>query len=308
MSVIFEVRVPTYNRPDLLRRALQSLQSQTYDHWTATVYDDATSGADTVQQQADHRISYSRNVPRLGAISNIDQCFSSAPRAGGHYACLLEDDNFWLPDFLACIARKIEEKPWSLIQANQRIWSEGRGLHAETETTRRNWYSAGPVDVIHLLAATFFIDGALSNGGLVWRLDGSCNLHVGEIVGHLGLQEICRSLLVTSPFLFVDDALSVWSDMPKTQTVRANEDSRSFGRGMLSVRQFILRRHRQAVTNFILNDAGQRVGSKEMFLSLLAHSGYPNSIDTGSLKAFAKGLALRATQSDPCKEFLTTLP
>jgi glycosyltransferase involved in cell wall biosynthesis len=36
-----EVRIPTYKRPDLLKRALSNLRKQTYDNWQAIAFDDS---------------------------------------------------------------------------------------------------------------------------------------------------------------------------------------------------------------------------------------------------------------------------
>src|SRR4051794_10948594 len=99
----FEVRIPAYNRPQMLSRALHSLLAQNYPHWKAVVFDDSTSvGArDVVQSADDDRILYIKNQVRMGAAENIDQCFSPQALYSGHYGCLLEDDNYWLPDFLS---------------------------------------------------------------------------------------------------------------------------------------------------------------------------------------------------------------
>jgi glycosyltransferase involved in cell wall biosynthesis len=303
--VTFEIRVPTYNRPELLRRALESLLAQTYPHWAATIYDDAWSAEEVARAIDDDRIRYSRNHQRLGACANMDQCFSPASVSGGNYACILEDDNFWLPDFLSCIAQKLENKPWSLIQANQRIWSQQRGLHPPTETTRGGWFSPGSVDPIQLRAASLFAEG-LSTGGVIWKLDGSCNLQVLN-VPDFGLQEVCRSLLVKSPLLFVDDALAAFNFMPKSETARSGDNNRSFGRGMQSIRRFILMDSGPAVIKKAIELADDR-SSRSAFLEMLAHSGYPQQLSgRGMLKAFLKGAALRMTRTDPCSQFLREL-
>src|SRR6516165_10159211 len=110
----FEIRIAACNRPNMLRRAVKSLQTQTYPHWKAIVFDDSSSytSKDVIQSVADDRISYVHNLKRLGAAGNIDQCFSPTNITGGDYACLLEDDNFWLPDFLSLIAGHISNGRW----------------------------------------------------------------------------------------------------------------------------------------------------------------------------------------------------
>lgn len=306
MTPIFEVRIPTYNRPDLLRRALESLQGQTYPHWVASVYDDASAGEEIVRSIGDKRIRYAQNPRRLGACVQMDRCFSPAAMSGGDYAVILEDDNFWLPEFLASVAQHLAKKHWSLIQANQRIWSAERGFHPATETTRGAWYSAGIIDQVHLMAATLFMQG-LSTGGLIWKLDGSCDLRT-HIVHDFGLQEVSRSFLVRSPFLFADEAFAVFNLMPKTESARANDSNRKFGRGMQSIRRFIFSRYGREVVDVIL---AEKPTLTDQLYSLLAHSGchhlIPLRLAGPLMKASLKGLALRLTQPDPCSDFVTNL-
>src|SRR5919108_5937137 len=123
----FEIRIPTYERPNLLLRALGSLQAQTYQDWSAVVLDDsiAEDAARIVREFGDARITYVRNSARLGAAGNIDQCFSPLARDGGDFACLLEDDNYWLPDFLSLVASHLKSGRWNIVLANQRINCEG---------------------------------------------------------------------------------------------------------------------------------------------------------------------------------------
>ena len=53
-----EIRVPTYRRPELLERAMRSLQAQTQRDWVALVMDDSPEreGAQAVKKLGDGRI------------------------------------------------------------------------------------------------------------------------------------------------------------------------------------------------------------------------------------------------------------
>ena len=277
----FEVRVPTYNRPDLLARALRSLQAQTYPHWVATVYDDASAGEETVRAIADDRIRYRRNPQKLGACENIDKCFNPASVSGGTHGYVLEDDNFLLPGFLSLIASHLEKTPWQLIQANQRVWSNAHGMHREDETTRGLWFQTGRMEVIHLQASLLFMQG-LSNGGLVWKLDDNCNLQVGRTVQHFGIQEACRALLVKSPFLFVEEPLAVFNFMPKSETARGNEGHRSFGRGLQSIRRYIL----EHAGSKVLEALPQKQNLRDELVRILAHSGYSQLVPGKSTRRY----------------------
>jgi hypothetical protein len=303
--------MPACERPEMLRRAIKSLQVQTYPHWRAVVFDDSLSSAsrDVVQSIADDRISYVRNTQRLGAAGNIDQCFSSVKISGGDYGCLLEDDNFWLPDFLSLIVGQMGRGGWEVILANQRISEEGFGLRPAGETTRGEWFSAGKVEPLALRARLFLMEG-VSNGGLVWRLGGKTNLQVGPEVQQPGLQEACRSLLVKTPLLFVEEPQAVYTLMPKSKTARGSETNRSFGRGMQSIRDFVLRVHGRSVVH-VAKSLANELGLGARLVETLAYSGRPHLVGEFLrgraplvCRAFVKGLAIRLVERDPCVAFL----
>jgi hypothetical protein len=278
------------------------------------VFDDSASSdlRDVIQSFADERISYVRNPQSLGAAGNIDQCFSPRRASNGDYGCLLEDDNFWLPDFLSLIANHISKDGWELILANQRINDEGVGLRPPSETTRGEWFSAGIVGPLDLRARLFLMEG-LSNGGLIWRLGGETDLRVGPNVQEPGLQEVCRSLLVKTPFLFIDEPQAVYTLMAKSKTARASVTNRSFGRGMQSIRDFVLRVHGRSIVHVAKSLANQW-GLGARLVETVAYSGHPHLV--GELlrgraplacRAFAKGLAIRLVERSPCAAFLNAI-
>jgi hypothetical protein len=250
---------------------------------------------------------------RLGAAANIDQCFSSVPAFAGHYACLLEDDNYWLPGFLASIVDVLRARQWDTLLVNQRIHEYATGLRPAHETTRGDWFEPGVVQPLTLRASLFFMEG-VSNGGLVWRLGGAVNLQVGSQVKETALHEACRSLLVGSPFLFLGDAQAVWSLEPTIRTARAQEPDRVISRGMQSIRQYLLHRHGTGIVQCarLLARSSEQLGR---LVQALAYAGSPALAgellrERKRLAALflAKGLALRAVQPDPCAKFLSSCP
>ena len=108
-----EIRIPTYKRPALLRRALNSVLEQSYSDWLAIVFDDSPGqeGQPVVQSLNDPRLIYQPNDKNLGGSANIDQAFYSGSYIeGSEFATILEDDNWWYPEFLQ---KNIEALPLS---------------------------------------------------------------------------------------------------------------------------------------------------------------------------------------------------
>ena len=207
------------------------------------------------------------------------------------------------------IADRLSREPWCVVLSNQRIYEQGMGLRPANQTTRGGWFSGGSVDPLDLRATLLFMEG-LSNGGLIWRLDSRTELQVGTTVKESGLHEACRSLLMRRPFLFVEEPLAVWTLMAKSASARTAESNRSIGRGMQSVRDFVLRTHGEAVVR-IAKSLASRLGLTDRLVEAIAYSGCPRL--AGELckgrrlmisRACFKGLAIRVVEKDPCAAFL----
>src|SRR5580704_13426007 len=106
-----EIRVPTYRRPQWLERALRSILAQDTPDWRAVIFDDSPDqeGRAVVDRLADARFIYKSNPANLRAAANIDQCFQTRPFVQGEYACILEDDNWFYPDFISSNIQALRE-------------------------------------------------------------------------------------------------------------------------------------------------------------------------------------------------------
>jgi len=101
------VVVPTYNRPRLVRRAVQSILDQTYSDLECIVVDSAseTPATDALSPIADDRLA----VVRLSEDRGHHHARNVAiERATGEYVAFLDDDDVWLPEKLARQVRWIE--------------------------------------------------------------------------------------------------------------------------------------------------------------------------------------------------------
>jgi pterin-4a-carbinolamine dehydratase len=89
---VASVIVPTWKRPQLLRRALASLVAQTERDWEAIVVDDgAGEGIDEAARLGDSRIVA---VPSNGS-GQVDARLTGIERARGELLCWLDDDDWW---------------------------------------------------------------------------------------------------------------------------------------------------------------------------------------------------------------------
>lgn len=96
---IFSVIVPTFNRPALLREAVDSVLAQTEPDLECIVVDDG--GSDSLELPDDTRIRHVRHDENLGKGAALNTGLGTAR---GTFVAFLDDDDLYVPDRLA-IAR-----------------------------------------------------------------------------------------------------------------------------------------------------------------------------------------------------------
>src|SRR5713101_2056619 len=92
--------IPTYRRPNLLRRAVESVLTQTYSNLRVTVFDNA-SGDETAEvvaelSERDPRVHYHSHPTNLGPVANFQ---AGMDAVGTPYFSFLSDDDLLLPSF-----------------------------------------------------------------------------------------------------------------------------------------------------------------------------------------------------------------
>lgn len=253
-----EVRIPTYKRPKLLKRALESLLNQDHPNWIALVMDDSPTqeAKPVVEKFSDKRIQYAPNLKNLGCAGNINQAFTSKSLVGGIYACILEDDNWLMPTFLSRNIVSLNTHGVDLLLRNQEIWLQDQNISQSTgRTTRGNWFTNRVYRPLELQAYLFYFEG-ISNGGLFWRTSLQSNLQVSHHVTDPGLQEYCRTLQIQDNLYFESKPLCYWSEMPTALSLRNAVDNRSFSRGVQTIKRSLLKKYGEAIAleaNYIAN-------------------------------------------------------
>lgn len=122
----FQIYVPTFRRPEKLKKALASIQSQTTTDWVCEVINDdpQDSGPEAyVASLKDPRIRCIRNLENWGPVRLFNYFFSKPTSAD--FVTVLEDDNWWEPNFLQEMAEVAACYPdVYLFWNNMRIWVE----------------------------------------------------------------------------------------------------------------------------------------------------------------------------------------
>ncbi|GEM82969.1 glycosyltransferase family 2 protein [Meiothermus hypogaeus] len=122
------VLIPTYNRPQLLLRALRSLQLQLYPDWEAVVIDDGDgAGVLAAHSLRDPRILGVRNEGR----GQVHARNTGLAHATGSIIALLDDDDWWLdPTHLHRVVRALKAQA-GLVYRGGYLVVERDGLELE---------------------------------------------------------------------------------------------------------------------------------------------------------------------------------
>lgn len=104
------VVIPTWNRPDLLPRAIGSVLGQTYQDFEIIVIDDGQKerAENIVRQLKDERIKYIKHAEQKGGAA----ARNTGIKAGqGEFIAFLDDDDEWLPEKLEIQMKEFEKTP-----------------------------------------------------------------------------------------------------------------------------------------------------------------------------------------------------
>lgn len=109
-SPLFSVILPTYNRAGLLTRAIRSVLNQTFTNFELIIVDDASTDKtrEVISSFDDARIVYIRRDKNGG---NACAKNSAIRQATGKYIAFLDDDDEYLPAFLAKMFAVLEAAP-----------------------------------------------------------------------------------------------------------------------------------------------------------------------------------------------------
>jgi len=105
------VIIPTYKRPHLIGRAIQSVLSQTYQNFEIVVIDSSPNNETekVINNFNDRRIKYIHNKIRTNPPATRNKGVRESSQ-DSKYIAFLDDDDKWLPLFLEKTVGRLEEK------------------------------------------------------------------------------------------------------------------------------------------------------------------------------------------------------
>jgi len=200
----------TYRRPHLLRRALGSLLRQSLTDWVCELHNDAPdddSPRAILNELAprDPRIEYRQHDHNWGAVATFNHAFTGGPEP---FASILEDDNWWEPEFLARTLDALERQPAAaLAWANMRLWREAPD-GSWTDTGQNIWRVA-PGTALRCFGRPVALQAMTalhSQGAMVYRVATSAHALVPPATP-LDIIEPVRERSLSGSLVLVPDVL-----------------------------------------------------------------------------------------------------
>ncbi|BAZ43941.1 glycosyl transferase, group 2 family protein [Chondrocystis sp. NIES-4102] len=212
---LVSVIIPTYNRADLIPRAIASVIGQVYQNWEIIVVDDASDQdiAQVIKSINDSRITYIRHQTNLGGSAARN---TGIKYAQGEYIAFLDSDDLWLPDKLslqlAAIAQQESQDNlvcYSQFQKSQQVFYQPavlprRGKQQQESIADYFWLSGG-----EMLTSTLLVSRDLA----------AATLFQAQLPKHQDLDFSLRLAQQGARFIFVPQVLVIWHNESRSDRI-----------------------------------------------------------------------------------------
>lgn len=144
MNSKFSVIIPLYNKAPYVRKALDSIVSQTFKDWECIIVDDGSTDGSAAICEEYLSTLYSVPNTRIENIRLISQPNSGVAAArnngvkqsNGQFLCFLDADDWWKPTFLEEMDRLIAEYPDAGLYASNYIYYKPGKTHVAISLPR----------------------------------------------------------------------------------------------------------------------------------------------------------------------------
>lgn len=156
--------IPTYRRPEILGRAIESVLAQSYGDFKVVVYDNASQdGTESVVMDyanRDARVFYHKNPENLGPVRNMIQGVNAVETP---YYSLLNDDDFLLPGFFERAVQGFVDHPEAMLSCTKtKVVNTADGsVILRNQDWQEGFYQPRPELVKKMYASHFVPTGVL---------------------------------------------------------------------------------------------------------------------------------------------------
>ncbi len=131
-SIVFAILTPTYNRPNQLCRAIESVQSQTYRDYLHIVINDSPHYDYSHTEKKislDNKITYLKNTNNVGKNVSLNKALTHLKNISfSGYIIFLDDDDWLSPNCLETFEKKIANESNVVWFVSKRSLEHGKDL------------------------------------------------------------------------------------------------------------------------------------------------------------------------------------
>ncbi len=136
MSALVSVVIPTFSRPDMLGRAIESVLAQQYHNYEIIVVDDNGIGTEyqTITENYMQKYENTRCIKYLKHKTNLGGCAARNTgilNAQGNFIGFLDDDDEWTKDFLSKLMVRFNNTKVGAVYCKNFIEKKGRLFYSE---------------------------------------------------------------------------------------------------------------------------------------------------------------------------------
>jgi glycosyltransferase involved in cell wall biosynthesis len=251
---IFSIVIPTYNRLDLLKRALSSVWGQRREDYEVIVVDDgSTDGTREWLLTQDKRVrAITQENSGPGAARNI-----GIREARGDYVALLDSDDLWFPWTLDIFASAIQQHKYPQILSGRYLEfsDEAELLHVREEYCRTSWFrdyiaSSDHPYVVGSNSCVLFREALATENFLEDRLNGEDHDLILRVGASPGFVQVLAPVTVAWRRHPASETADFARSVSGIQRLLAREKSGAYpgGSKRSQERHHILARHTRAVS------------------------------------------------------------
>jgi glycosyltransferase involved in cell wall biosynthesis len=220
VNQLVSVIIPTYNRADLIGRAIASVIAQIHQNLEIIVVDDAST--ENIDQAIAHiddpRLQYIRHPTNLGGSAARNTGIKAAQ---GEFVAFLDSDDTWLPDKLQLQLAEISKVNisdnlvcYSQFQSSPKVFYAPsvfptRGKQPQETVADYLWASQGEMLTSSLLMHRSLAQRTLFQPGLI---------------KHQDLDFVIRLEQQGAVFVFVPQVLTIWHNEVRGDRISRNRD------------------------------------------------------------------------------------
>ncbi|MGF1568061.1 MAG: glycosyltransferase family 2 protein [Nodosilinea sp.] len=217
---VVSVVIPTFNRACLVKRAIDSVLSQTFEDYEIIVVDDFSTDhtPQVVTELNDARINYVRHPQNMGGAASRN---TGIVLAKGHFIAFLDSDDTWVANKLEVQLKAIEHYQASshIVAYSQRVF--------EHSADQKTIPERGKEATLPLAEYLFCEQGDMQTSTLVLSTQLANTIKFRPSLKKHQDWDFCLRLEAAgADFVFINQPLSIWNNEPRTDQVSRIADYR----------------------------------------------------------------------------------